>query len=266
MSEPRHSIKSYYRLSLTEGEGVGTAYEYYAKARKLRRLMEIVGTPKRILIAGLPEKFGLSMDFFLLGHDTQAEILVVDERRERILKAQEVMADLASRGILSVGRTRFSTVTDLGELDGNQLGGGTFDLALSCEVLQRLGSARDRYISRLWDTSRNIAVFVPNGGNSAHAEHSGLRGLCAEELLRACRQERRDARIHDFGLLDMPPFPPGVSRSQDKREEAAESLLEGLLMRALEGYCCVEGFWPVAVRARLAHIAYVMAGRGNAGG
>jgi hypothetical protein len=259
MSGRRHSIKSFYRLSLIEGEGVGTAYEYYAKAARLRRFLSIVGKPKSILVAGLPERYGLSMDFFLLAEEVHADVLVIDEREDRMQKAKQVMADLVSKGVLSGPRTRFITVQNLGELNEDELCSETFDLALSCEVLQRLDSSRDRYVSQLWARSRNIAVFVPNRGNAAHSEHSGLSGLCVEELMRVCRQERRDACIYDFGFLDMPPFPPGVSRSQNKREKAAQSLLEGLLMKALEGYCSLERYWPISMKAKYAHIAYVMA-------
>ena len=67
MLKIKYDIKSLYAINLVEGEGLGTAYEYYAKFRKLENFINSIKKPKRILIAGLPEKYGLSMDFFLLG-------------------------------------------------------------------------------------------------------------------------------------------------------------------------------------------------------
>jgi hypothetical protein len=68
-------------------------------------------------------------------------------------------------------------------------------------------------------------------------------------------------RIFDSGLLDMPPFPPGLSRSQAKRERAAASKVEGVIMDALAVYCSFENFCPRFVKAKLAHIGYVIAVR-----
>ena len=45
-------------LNLLEGEGLGTSYEYYVKFRRLKRFILSVGPPKKILIAGLPERYG----------------------------------------------------------------------------------------------------------------------------------------------------------------------------------------------------------------
>jgi hypothetical protein len=259
VQEIRQSIKSYYQLSLAEGEGVGTAYEYYAKAGKLGRFLGAVGRPKTILIAGLPERYGFSMDFFLLSEKLQSDILVIDDRDERVQRAREIVYELAQGGIMSRARIRFLVVPDLGEFGSVDLQRSEFDLALSCEVLQRLDLSMERYLSSLWQRARNIALFVPNRGNSAHAKHSGLRSLSLQELLNVCRQGREDMRIHDSGYVDMPPFPPGINRSQEKRDRAAHSLLEGFLMNVIEGYCSFENLCPPSVSAKFAHIAYVMA-------
>ena len=52
----QQSIKSLYPLALAEGEGVGTAYEYYPKRLRLVRWLKQKQRLQHILIAGLPEK------------------------------------------------------------------------------------------------------------------------------------------------------------------------------------------------------------------
>ncbi len=63
---PTHSIKALYALALAEGEGMGTAYEYYAKRLILGRWLAERPRPASILIAGLPQKYGASLDLLLL--------------------------------------------------------------------------------------------------------------------------------------------------------------------------------------------------------
>jgi len=259
MGVTRQSIKSLYRLSLVEQEGIGTAYEYYAKIAKLGRFLRVVGMPKKMLVAGLPEKYGFSMDFLMLAEQLRAEAVVVDERPERVHRAQEVLGELVSGHVLSGTRTRFETVPNLADFKLDK-GRESFDIALSCEVVQRLDAGKDQYFSTLWQMAKNVAVFVPNGQNKDHASHSGLRSLHLEDLRKHCLAGRSDLRIYGSGYLDMPPFPPGISRSQEKRDKAASSRMEGFLMHALGLYCSVEPFLPPFAKAKFAHIAYVLAG------
>jgi hypothetical protein len=75
-----YSVKDLYTLALAEGEGMGTAYEYYVKRMALRRFLDGRPRPDSILIAGLPEKYGASLDFVLLGSELGAAAAVVDDR------------------------------------------------------------------------------------------------------------------------------------------------------------------------------------------
>ena len=61
---------------------------------------------------------------------------------------------------------------------------GKFDLALSSEVYQRLDGGQQAYLDNLKIKADNFAVFAPNGGNSSHAELSGLKSVYLEELLK----------------------------------------------------------------------------------
>src|ERR1700752_4107471 len=97
-----HSIKSLYPLALAEGEGIGTAYEYYAKRRALARWLPKLGRPRKILIAGLPEKYGSSLDFFLVAQDISAgKVVVVDDRPHALDKLRHSLAEAKAAGELT---------------------------------------------------------------------------------------------------------------------------------------------------------------------
>ena len=70
------SIRELYRYALAEGEGVGTAYEYYAKRRIIAPLVASLPRPARIVVVGLPEKYGTSLDFVLVAGQAHAELLL----------------------------------------------------------------------------------------------------------------------------------------------------------------------------------------------
>ena len=93
-----HAIKSLYPLALAEGEGVGTAYEYVAKRHVLRRWLGQVrgqlprNLPGRVLIAGLPEIYGTSLDYLLLAAELGWPALVVDDRPAFLAKTEQAAA------------------------------------------------------------------------------------------------------------------------------------------------------------------------------
>ncbi|HEX6383064.1 MAG TPA: hypothetical protein VF177_00200, partial [Anaerolineae bacterium] len=97
---PIHSIKSLYTLALAEGEGVGTAYEYYAKRLVLSPWLRQVRRPQRVLVAGLPQKYGASLDFLLLAAEVGAAVVVIDERPPAVAKFQRALAAAQAQGWL----------------------------------------------------------------------------------------------------------------------------------------------------------------------
>jgi hypothetical protein len=144
-------------------------------------------------------------------------------------------------------------------LDNPKGVGGEFDLALSSEVFQRLDGAQGTYVSSLKRLAKNFAIFVPNRGNESHSNLSGLRSVDLRELLNYFPEQNHGLNIFDYGYVDMPPFPPGLTRSREKRMEAAESRLEGFLMKGLEIYSRFEDLVPTFLKEKAAHIVYVMA-------
>lgn len=254
---PPLSINALYTLALAEGEGVGTAYEYYVKRRLLSAWLARGKRPQRILIAGLPEKYGASLDFLQLTADFQATATVIDERPAALEKLQASLAAAQAQGWLSGVAPRYRLVDGLaapGTIEG------TFDLALSSEVLSRITAvSRSPYYRHLQKRSRAVALFAPNAANAAHTSLSGLSGLHLREMRAlvsgAVKETPGESR---FGYADMPPFPPGIVRSEAQRAQASSGKPEALAMWGLGFYARLEKFFPLALRRRHAHIVYAL--------
>jgi hypothetical protein len=245
-------VADYYPIALAEGEGVGTAYEYLAKWRVIHSSLAGV---RRMLIAGLPEKYGSSLDFVALAVALDAELVVVDERQASLTKLRESMtrAGLAPRALL-----RQTPLEDIEKLDSK------FDLALSCEVLQRLDTpSRDQFLRGLSKVARRFVAFVPNASNSAHASRSHLRSVSIDDLRESILAV--GATLEDAGFVDMPPFPPGLTLSQGKREQVKQAWWQRPALDVL-GLCCrAEGLWPAPGKRPFAHIVYAMASMHDGG-
>ncbi len=246
------SIRALYPYALAEGEGVGTAYEYVAKARFMRPIVERLsrrGGTRRILVAGLPEKYGTSLDFAILADGLDAELEIADER-ERALDRSKSAIDAARRGGKLGGlRVRFRRCGSIDEVTR-----GEHDAVLSCEVLQRVAPERREVFANALRAAAPLgAVFVPNSENASHLKISGLDGLTLADL----RDLFRGAR---FAYVDMPPFPPGIARSAEQRERASTGLAEALAMRALDAYCAAEPGVPNAIKRRVSHIVCALWG------
>lgn len=247
MTVPHYSIIDFYPSALKEGEGVGTAYEYYAKAKVFKNLFRQISGPfESMLIAGLPEKYGFSLDFLLLAEGLGIKkVFVQDEREEKIKRYRELAGETAGKF------KEFHCVA--GHLDTLPQ---SFDLVVSCEVFQRLDAENQkRYLKSCARAGRNIVIFTPNGGNPSHAELSGLNTVKLNDLKQFAGE--MDLKILDSGYIDMPPFPPGITRSQESRDQAQEKVLEKIAMRGIQVWADLEFFLPTGVRRKHSHIVYI---------
>lgn len=253
------SIKSLYTLALAEGEGVGTAYEYFAKRLALSSWLKKLTPPARILVAGLPEKYGSSLDLLQLANEYGADVVVLDDRPLALEKLQTSLAAAQREGWLTAVSPTLAPVGSLAALDEVR---GPYDLCISSEVLQRLDpSQREQYVTRCMGLGTAVAFFVPNGDNPAHTSISGLAGLTLAEmhsLFGNCYPPIAELQI---GYIDMPPFPPGITRSDEQREQATSGWFEALVMWGLGYYARAEKILPTAVRCRQSHIVYALASR-----
>lgn len=253
------SIKSLYALALAEGEGVGTAYEYFAKRLALGRWLKRIPQPLRILVAGLPEKYGSSLDFLQLAQELGTEVTVVDERPLALSKLQSSLAAAQQEGWLTAVAPHLIPTTSLATLAELT---GPFDLAISSEVVQRLAAAERRaFVARLRELATAVALFCPNGDNPAHTNLSGLSGLTLAELQALFSRLQPPLPSIHSGYIDMPPFPPGVIRSAAQREQATSGKLEQIAMWGLGYYARAEKWLPTAVRRRQSHIVYALVRR-----
>ena len=248
------SINSLYQLALAEGEGIGTAYEYFAKRLVLRRWLTGRARPRRLLIAGLPEKYGSSLDFLLIAEELGAtEIFVADDRPAALEKGRKGLAAAQAKGELRRLQPQFVLWSDLGQAPELTAG---FDVCLGSEVLQRLSpAAGQRYVTNLARLTPAFALFVPNGDNPSHTNISGLSGLRPAEL--QALLQKTGTRV-DVGYIDMPPFPPGITRSAEQRQQASSGRLEGLVMWGLGYYARLERSFPRGRRRHYSHIVYAL--------
>jgi len=253
---PLIPIRSLYPLALAEGEGVGSAYAYYAKRLVLARRLARLESPRRLLIAGLPQKFGSSLDSLLLAQDLAvAEVVVIDDRPSALEKCRRSLAAAQAIGELTEVRPHYVLVRELGSPEELT---GKFDVCLGAEVLQRLDApSRQRYVSCFRQMATLLALFVPNDENPSHRHRSGLAGLSLAEL-RALLAAAGVAAA--CGYVDMPPFPPGITRSAGQRERAKRGKIEGFAMGALGCYAHGERFFPTFWRRSHSHTVYAVAG------
>jgi hypothetical protein len=255
----KYSIKDLYALALAEGEGMGTAYEYYAKRLVLGRWLSGMPPVQSILVAGLPERYGASLDFALLATELRARLTIIDDRPEAV---KHLTSSIQTLGMIptspQVNPPVVTLVTDLNTISAIQ---DTFDLALSSEVLQRLSPAdRTSYVRNLAECAGSLALFAPNGDNQAHTTISGLAGLRESDLLDLVagmeRTRNPSSQNQVIGTIDMPPFPPGITRSEAQRVQATHGRSEALAMWGLERYARLEERIPASLRRKKAHIVY----------
>ncbi len=249
----RMNINLLYRMALREGEGFGTAYEYMVKRKLLCGLFDRIN-PRSVLIFGLPEKYGASMDFILLGQEYGARITVVDDREFAIKKFREVMDALGGDKIIT-SDVDVIFIDNLLKYRSDK----SYDIALSMEVVQRFsGENRLEYLEKAVDLADNVLVFAPNAGNKAHANISGLDTLDLNDFKNMVNRINQKIKIIDTGYIDMPPFFPGLKVSKNKKENFIVGVTGRLLLCVLRVWYFLEFLAPVPIKRRLSHIAYVV--------
>jgi nucleoside-diphosphate-sugar epimerase len=250
----RAPLEKLYQIAFVEGEGIGTAYEYFVKWRLLEGLFKL--GIENILILGLPEKYGTSMDFVLLADQHDCRVTIVDERSKNLDKCRKALDVLRKRDFIREypqmikveGLSRFQSTGDL-------------DLVLCSEVLQRL-SERERhdYLRNTFHMTKYVAMFVPNKENKSHARISRLESLTLDELLNLFG----GYLILDKGYIDLPPFPPGLKMT--KRSHGGEShnaFKDRILIKTLDQWSRIEKF-SNGLRSS-SHIVFVIAGTDSGG-
>lgn len=254
---PTLSLRMLYPLALTEGEGMGTAYEYFVRRRLLAQWLKARPRPQRLLIAGLPEKYGFSLDFFLMAQEWAAELVVVDERPQRLEKCRKAVAAAQRQGYFHNLDPHYLPVSDLVHLPELT---GSFDLAFCAELVQRIPPEWfPRYWRAIWERATSAALFAPNANNTSHVSYSRLHGVYLDDMKTiALMAPEATVRI---GYLDTPPFPPGVSRTLEQREHALTGQFNAVSVRLLEWYARLEPSFSKRWSRGRAHTVYTLASR-----
>ncbi len=225
------NLKQLYDLSLIEKEGLGTAYEYFVKLRFIRHKLKQQKI-KSVLIYGLPEKYGFSLDFLLFSQSLGIVPDVLEIRKNKLNKLENII--LETNGHLGVS-LKYNVITRINH---------KYDLILSCEVLQRFNQLNQKkFISRLKSFANNYFIFVPNRHNDAHFQISGLNGFFVKNV------EQLVGSKYSLTFIDAPPFPPGI--------RAKKKITSSLFISILELYAYFEPFFPKVIKKRMSHIICV---------
>ncbi len=205
------SIKQLYKIALLEGEGLGTAYEYFVKLRLLNKEFRnsIDKQIKTILIYGLPKKYGFSMDFLIFCRQLGIIPDVYDNRIEKIKNHKQIILEIKNKLDFKIECNYISETNK------------KYDLILSCEVLQRYsGTQLKEFVNKVEEHSKCYAIFVPNKNNEKHAKVSGLNSFNEDELKNVFN------RSGIIGFMDAPPFPPGKRAKKKVNNELIIKILE----------------------------------------
>jgi len=219
----------------------------------MRRVFQVTRAPRSIVAMGLPEKHGYDLDFVLLAHELGASLLICEDRVEVLAALHETLAQLPDPGLAAqVETAHVHSLTDW-----SALGSRRWDWAVNTASVQRLPDPDIvTYLRAATQVARYAFLFVPNSGNRAHLTLSGLRGLELDQLLTLCALLSK-GRVIASGYCDIPPFPPGLQRSEQAKKCAMHNPIETWAMKALEVWCRAETLMPRFAQRRLAHLVYI---------
>lgn len=208
--------KKLLELTLAEYEGIGTWYEYLVKYRIFRKLKNI----NSILLAGLPEEYGLASDILLFAiHGIK--ITVIDDRKEKLNEFIELAKKFNVKENVEI-----KLLKDFEKLPFKE---NSFDLVTNTETIQRIQNYRS-FIKEMERVSRkNVIIFSPNGYYYSHYIITKIKTFKMNEFVSAC-----SLKIINKNYLDRPPWPAGVAVSSNisftqgsKAEERAQLQKQG---------------------------------------
>lgn len=258
------SIQALHSLARAEEEGVSVAYEYFTRRLVLAPWLRSLGRPRRILIAGLPDKRGSSLDFLQLAAECGATVTVVDDRPQALTRLRRAWQAAQAHGRLIAVHPSLVHTDSVAELTAIA---GRFDLSLSAQVLQRLNPTwRALYFNRLQRLASAVALFAPNGDNTAHTAASGVAGVRREEMNGLIKATALvpDQPPPQTGYLNLLPFSPAVGRSPGQDAATDADPLTVAAMGGLQLLGHLERLLPLALRRQQARGIYVFsAGAGR---
>jgi len=241
-------MKKFYEVALLEGEGLGTAYEYYMKRRLLVKLLKEEGKLDSFCVFGLPEKYGTSMDFCLLAGEVKAaRVTVLDERQEAVNKCTAVASKLKENKLLPEALLHVKS--------GLALNDEKYDFITNCDVFQRFSEEEAlKMIAEAAVKSKISVFFLPNGFNVSHIPSPGRKAINPVEFVKKIPQK---AEVIRWGYIDMPPFPSGSKISEEKKKAVKSGLFNFAVFIILKLWSLVEMLTPSFIRKRYSHAFYI---------
>lgn len=236
-------------LALAENEGLGTWYEYLVKIRVFQRMKK--KKIKTILLLGLPEKYGLSLDILALGD--KMRLTIVDPRAEKLRLFREL-----SQGLVSDIKMVKSKVLKFTPEE-------KFDLVTNTEVAQEFKGKDLEKLFNKFDqlTAKYALVFIPNKDSYAHPRISGLNSYSLG-FIRRFIQKNTNFEILDSDFIDIPPWPAGLSfqstvrGTNNKEVSFLTTLLNKLARYVIPFLVKIEKLYPLFFKKRQAHMIYFL--------
>ncbi|MFH1073881.1 MAG: hypothetical protein V1752_02225 [Candidatus Firestonebacteria bacterium] len=246
-------MKKFYEVALLEGEGLGTAYEYYMKRRLLMKLFRKEGHPCSFCVFGLPERYGTSMDFCLLAGEVKAErVMLLDERSNAVMKCTSAVQKLKEKNLLPDLLLQVK--------EGLTLKDEKYDFITNCEVFQRF--SEEEAVKMIEDAAENSKLsvfFLPNGFNVNQVASPERKAVNPIEFMKKIAEK---VEIINWGYIDMPPFPSGSKISEQKRNAVKTGAFSFAVFLVLKVWAVFEILTPSFIKKKFSH-AFYLAVRGK---
>ncbi|OGF46895.1 MAG: hypothetical protein A2231_12635 [Candidatus Firestonebacteria bacterium RIFOXYA2_FULL_40_8] len=242
-------MKKFYKVALLEGEGLGTAYEYYVKRRLFIKLLGKEKHLDSFCVFGLPEKYGSSMDFCVLADQVKAgRVVMLDEREEAVKKCSTAVARLKDEKIIPDSLVQVK--------EGMLLRDDKYDFITNCDVFQRFNEEETiKMIEGAASNSKLSLFFIPNGFNVSHVAFPARRSINPVDFVKKISDKVKVVR---WGYIDMPPFPSGSKLSDEKKNAVKSGLFSFFVFLILRIWSIVEMLTPSFIKKRFAHAFYVV--------
>jgi len=244
-------------LTYAEYEGIGTWYEYLAKYRLFSR----INNPKKVLLAGIPQEYGIAADTILFAIHG-AELTVLDNRKEKLNEFKEIAKKFNAKvkTVLCKTLEKFPFKSD------------SFDIVVNTEAIQRVKNPQNM-IQEMERVSKNhVFVFAPNAYYYAHYLITKIITFKLSELVKMSR-----LKLVNKGYLDRPPWPAGVaissskisftegSKSEERKKYAEEKNKDSFFISFIKGSFTLftpllvklEILYPSPLRELLSHICFI---------
>ncbi len=197
------------------------------------------------------EKYGYGLDVFVLAKMYDSAVVIVDDRRTVLDKAQKIISGLKYKNLLNPGKVEFMAINSWEEFEPKE----EFDIAVSSGVIQKMNnSLRTNYINKLLDCASHVFILAPNGGNCNHSRITRLQAICMEDIMNWPAYLNTAAKYKKLGLIDMPPFPPGIKN--DLRAVKYNGCIIGAVCKILRLWRYIEKFLPRLFKAKFSHTVF----------